>query len=284
MNRTKYFYHNFISRFLRFNPSIYRLNHIYSEYQPCYYKNGIYQLTYEGSILHLRERSSDLDVFSQVIQHREYQFIKELHAHFFENDENKPLTIVDVGANIGLATLFFSKIFNIDKIICIEPDPGNIEILKTNIRFIDGAHFIQSALWNRKGNLSLCTDFRGGKAWSLRVTDQNNSHKIHDVPATTLQCIIDEFQLSHIDILKIDIEGAEKQVFLEDEAIAKALQIARLICIEIHQEFVSIIDFNHKMQELGFELYSAGGETVFCVNNSLKKSSFDLESMSTNPQ
>src|SRR6478735_7707633 len=72
--------------------------------------------------IYLRNGSSDVHVFSQVIYDREYELKYRV----------KPTVIVDCGANIGLATIFFKNKFPDATIIAVEPESSNFKVLQKN--------------------------------------------------------------------------------------------------------------------------------------------------------
>jgi len=167
----------------------------------------------------LRNNSSDIDVFNQVIVNKEYDF----------NLDNNPLFIVDVGANIGLTSLYFSKKYPKTKIIAIEPDVDNINLLIHNTKEINQIIIEQKALWFHNDGVILehsysnDSHFVKGDASSGIKTD-----------SITIDKIIEKYSLESIDLLKLDIEGAEKEIF--DNNCLWLYKVKTLV-IELHDRF-----------------------------------------------
>lgn len=142
----------------------------------------------------------------------------------FETSIDSPV-ILDLGANIGLASLYFSKLFPNARIYSFEADPQIFEVLKRNIsnNHIRNVTSYNQAVWIEKN--TLCFDSVGTDAGRL-----NNQGKIQ-VDAMDLKVFISEFE--KVDLLKIDIEGGENIVIPH---IVDCLdRVERIIC-EYHSD------------------------------------------------
>ena len=221
----------------------------------------------------LRPNSSDSYVFEQVIEHLEYL---PLYNHIEAlNLNNKINTIIDAGANVGLTTLFFSHYFPTANIISVEADYFNCIELERNIvanglkEKVIGLH---KALWNKNNvTLKITSDFRDHESWSRRVQDtklEKESDEFNCVSSITIKKIIEEYHLKTIDILKIDIEGAEKELFSDPCFIQTIARTTRFIALEIHDEFGVRTQINKVLMDVHFILF-AEGETSFYFNSSL---------------
>jgi hypothetical protein len=83
----------------------------------------------------VRPRSSDWAVVMKVLSNREYSF---------ETDNDFPAFIVDAGANIGMATLYFAWKYPAARIAAIEPEASNLEILRRNCEDIPSVRVCRS--------------------------------------------------------------------------------------------------------------------------------------------
>jgi len=112
--------------------------------------------------------------------------------------------ILDCGANIGLATLYFLQQFEKPRITAFEPDPRIFQILKKNARGhrSEGLQLIESAVSTSDQPLRFLPDGSDGG----RVAEDGES--TIEIPACRLRDFLDE----QIDFLKMDIEGAEFDV------------------------------------------------------------------------
>jgi FkbM family methyltransferase len=205
-------------------------------------------------LLSLRPNTSDMDVFQQVFINEEYEFPLD----------KAPEVIVDAGSNIGLASIYYSIKYPDAKIIAIEPEDSNFLLLRENIKNYPNIVSTHKALWHTKTRLKISNPL--GSKFSFRVETADDSQ---EVISLTMEELMDEYGLSFIDILKMDIEGAEKEVFSQS---LKWLSKVGMIAIELHDKiktgynrsFYSAIDpFVEKEYR--------NGENVFIVTNNVKK-------------
>lgn len=209
--------------------------------------------------------SSDIDVFNQVFSQAEYEpLVKAFSEHF---DNGGKLDIIDAGANIGLTSLYLSRHFRDARFICIEPDVANCAVLKFNLaeNKVKNPDVLNAGLWPRNAHLELVSDFRDKRDWSIRVREtQNNS----GLQAFSIQHVMREFKLDKIDILKIDIEGSEKEVFTSPNADISFLAVTKCIALEIHDEFDCRAAIYNALAQYGFTYFNSG-ELTIGVNQNL---------------
>jgi FkbM family methyltransferase len=136
-----------------------------------------------------------------------------------------PKTIVDVGAHIGMASILFALKYPTAKIIAIEPEPSNFAALLRNVASYPTIVPIQAALWRESGEVCLGASNAHPKG-AFHVIAKGSTQ----VRATTMDAIMDETGICSIDLLKVDIEGAEAEVFESCPWIEKV----RVIAIELH--------------------------------------------------
>jgi FkbM family methyltransferase len=175
---------------------------------------------------YFRHATTDKYVMSDVLLFSEYGFLLGLDG---------VTTVLDIGANIGTTSVLLLNAYPNATVIAIEPDQGNFEILEKNLRpYGARAILLRSALWNREEDLMVDRGhFRDGGEWSFQVKTRDLNERA-DVKGVTLRDLIARYDLQTIDILKIDIEGAERHVF--DSSIADSLSMVKHIAIELHDE------------------------------------------------
>ena len=173
------------------------------------------------SLINLRPQTSDREVFDQVFRDREY----DLKLPFI------PKIIVDGGANIGLTSVFFANKYPEAKIISIEPEDSNYRAMVKNVASYMCIVPIRAAIWNEPGQLEIM-DVGTGE-WGFMVAEaQSSGVRTGQIDTITMNEILTDLHLSHIDILKIDIEGAEKELFSAN--FDSWLPKVRCIIMEIH--------------------------------------------------
>jgi len=167
----------------------------------------------------LRGISSDFCIFDQIFLDKSYEI----------NFQNTPKVVLDCGANIGFATVYFKNRFPDAKIICIEPDLSNFEILQKNTEKYDNITLYNMGLWNKKTDLIIENPSSEKFGFVVKEAPTNCDQSIK---AISIKDIMEEQKIDFIDVLKIDIEGSEKEVFTSDYEYW--LPRTRYIIIELH--------------------------------------------------
>ncbi len=140
-----------------------------------------------------------------------------------------PNIIIDGGGNIGLTSIFFAMKFPQAKIYSVEPSDSNFELLMKNAQPYSLITPIHSALWNKDTSLKI-TD-KNENQWAYTVEECSATHP-DAFDAVSLTSLMKEYKIEYIDILKLDVEGAEREIFADnyDYWITRT----RFILLELH--------------------------------------------------
>lgn len=174
-----------------------------------------------SSPFYIRLNTSDIKVFQHVVQEDEYYVTLRQH----------PKIIIDAGANIGLTSIVFANRYPQARIFAIEPEQSNFALLCKNAAPYTNIVPIQAALWNLNTDITLVDP--GLDKWGFQVSnccDTSTSRREY-IKAITLDSLLANQHIETIDILKIDIEGAEKEVFDSSESWIGKVNI---IIVELH--------------------------------------------------
>ena len=225
------------------------------------FENGLFAFHDPGGMEFFARQNpgSDLEVFNQVWGRNEYALAtKELLK---VKDRHEDINIIDAGANVGYSTLFFLNEFPNARIVSIEPESSNFNMLKKNVSAnnASNADIKQNGIWNKACNLKVVNTFRDGYSWSMQVVEVEEPSELK---AISLQDIIDEKGWKTIDILKIDIEGSEKQLFDDEASIKDILAITRVLALEIHDEVANRESIYKVLRESGFVYYEHNDLTI----------------------
>lgn len=160
---------------------------------------------HEGEV-ELRLFTSDVPTFDQVFGACDYDH-PALPA--------TARTIIDLGANIGLASVFFALRYPEARILAVEPDTENFALLVRNTaRFSPRVRTRQGAVWTHDGEVNLRHHDAEGRplgAWGVQVApDTGRGETTASFTMPTLMHMVD---FPDVDILKCDIEGAEAELF-----------------------------------------------------------------------
>jgi len=200
----------------------------------------------------LRIPSSDVATYRQVFIDQEYDFVVE----------TQPGVIVDAGANIGLASIYFANRYPDAKIIAIEPEQSNFDLLKENTAPYSNVIPVQAALWNKHEEINLIDPGLG--KWGFMTEMKSPSERLpgsicHPVMAVTIDEIMRDYGLTKIDILKIDIEGAEREVFGDTSSWIGRVDA---IIIELHESMKAGCNRSFYCGSTGFDNEWKQGENV----------------------
>jgi FkbM family methyltransferase len=204
--------------------------------------------------VHLRLRTSDVAAFSEILLDAQYDW--EFSAN--------PKVIVDAGANIGLTAVFYANKYPHATIIAIEPEPSNFEMLKENTASYPNIIAERAALWNRNCDLDILDPGDGfWDFWGFRTSTPETS----PIPARrglvrglTLDRLMKDNHINFIDLLKLDIEGAEKEVC---ESPVGWIDRVGALAVELHDRFKDGCTASVFAATKGFEHRWKRGETTF---------------------
>jgi FkbM family methyltransferase len=198
--------------------------------------------------------SSDMQVFWQVFTSDEYSCLRNMEGI---------ARILDLGANVGYSSAYFLSCFPEAQVVAVEPDGQNAAVCRVNLApYGDRALLLLGAVWTESASLTLSKGPAGnGHEWARQVAAPSVG-EVGDVQGWDMVSLIDRLGGGDVDLLKVDIEGAELAVFVADAI--RWLPRIRNICIELHtpecQEvfFRSLADFNYELEH--------SGELTICRN------------------
>ena len=164
---------------------------------------------------------ADLFIYSEVFEHECYALPLR----------NPPATILDLGANIGLAAVYFARAFPAARLACVEPDPDNFRVLRRNLD-LNGvaAEAVSAAVHNEDGAVTMA---RAASAYGHRVADvrTQGSAGRYEVAAVTVPTLLARLGWERIGLAKIDIEGHETTLLAEP---CDWLHRVDALCLEYH--------------------------------------------------
>jgi len=180
------------------------------------------EIVFNGKVLRL-EIPDDLS-FSQVLF--EIFVRRDYEVQF----PGPPQIIFDVGAQFGLASAYYASLFPEAKIFAFEPASKNFEFLRRNTIELSNVKIFQVGLSSRREKRKLYIFDAGGKNSLL---EENCSFETIDT--IPLDEFVKAHKLDHIDLLKIDVEGSEGEIF---EGCQFLKNIDRMVG-ELHFRFVN---------------------------------------------
>jgi FkbM family methyltransferase len=171
----------------------------------------------------LRDNQSDKAIFFQVFYEKQY----DLYGVNFP----EVTKIIDGGANIGCASVYFSVRFPKAEILAIEPEENNFSLLKKNVEPYENVSCVQAGIWNKNEHLSIANPEGGAAEYMF----ENNAESKNMINGMTIRSLLNLKNWSNVDIIKLDIEGAEKEVFSAEDL--SWLNNTKLLIIELHDRY-----------------------------------------------
>jgi FkbM family methyltransferase len=217
-----------------------------------------YPVNNESFKFQLKRNSSDSKVFEQIIILEEYKFLCEL----IKKNKITVSSIIDAGANIGLTTIYLKQCFTDAKVILIEPEHDTFIRLVNNIELnkISNTIKLNKGLWFENTTLYFDRSFRDKEDWSVRLSKEKKSE--NSISTVTINELMLTENLEYIDLLKIDIEGAEKELFLVEREKLGWLKKTKILALEIHDEINVRAEIEALLREFNFELCYSGELTI----------------------
>lgn len=185
-----------------------------------YYKgaNSAYLAEYNVTI-QLRQNTEDYITLKEIFESRIYDVTLPF----------TPATIVDAGANTGLATVFLKNKYPGANVACLEIEENNFRLLKQHTHNYTDVRCIKKGLYHKNCFLNVEDIYQASNSYTVVETTTPGHNSIE---AITVDGLMNEMGWSNIDLLKMDIEGAEKEVFQGN--VAAWLPHTKAMMIETH--------------------------------------------------
>lgn len=195
--------------------------------------------TYPGFTCLVPDKSSFLSMCDEIFDREIYRF----------KTETTTPRILDCGANIGLAAIYWKRFYPAADITCFEPDPTMFEALTHNLKSagVGRITLVKAGLGSKKETRNF---FREG-ADGGRIATAEDNHDIISIDIVPLSPYLE----TPVDLLKIDIEGSEFEVLTE---CAARLGNVRSIFVEYHslhsipQDLAALLKI---LTDAGFRFY-----------------------------
>jgi FkbM family methyltransferase len=192
----------------------------------------VQRIVKKNNLMHININNSDLDIYLRNIpSDRQVFFQIFIKEDLAVKYREPPKIIIDGGANIGMATLYYKNKYPKAKVIAVEPEGSNFELLLKNTKPFSDVLCLNKGIWNKSCRLQIIDDGNGNDSF---ITKELQENELADVviDAISITDLIKEFQLIELDLVKLDIEGSERNVFEKD--FTEWLSKTKEIIVEIH--------------------------------------------------
>jgi len=183
-------------------------------------KPGSWTLAELKHPVYLHPNTTDNMVFKQIFGKGEY----DIDFSF------TPYTIIDGRGNIGLFSALMASRYPEAKIFAIEPDQHNFIQFKINTTNYPNIIPINAGIWNKSCFLEILDEGKG--KYALQVKEAAFGLET-ELKAITINDLIDQYNLETLDIVKLDVEGAEAVIF--EDNYDRWLSLTKVLIIELHE-------------------------------------------------
>ena len=191
---------------------------------------------------HLRLSSTDWLVLEEIFHQDEYAFVRDA--------VKSAGWVVDLGANVGFSLRYWQTLFPRARVIAMEPEAGNCEICSQNINSAgraDQVTLLQAGVGSVRRKMQMMDVGEG--EWAYR-TVENQTGRGNPVEILPLAEVLKNHARGEkIDLLKCDIEGAERELFADCRDWIGQIDA---IVIELHPPY--------DLDELSMALKKAGAD------------------------
>ena len=194
---------------------------------------------------------------------------KEFHLPFELSEE--PKTIFDGGAYTGISSLNFHERYPGARIIAIEPESDNFTQLEHNVACFEQISLVKAALWSEDTHVEIYNRHDNDWAkWGFAAKAVSESNP-DTVPARSVASLMREYTLPKIDILKLDIEGSEFNLFSAENL--DWLDQVDVVIIELHDRIIpGCSNVVRKAFSGGqWKEFTVGEKVIFARETAIKK-------------
>ena len=215
-----------------------------------------------GETIRVRRGTSDLEVVRQIYRDEQYWIpqdaqvarLKRFEADIL--DRGKVPVIIDAGANIGAAALWFAREWPRARVVAVEPDPANAALARENCAGRENVWLVEAAIGGEPGFVSVDSEVE-----AYAVTTERAASGCRVV---TVQDCVDEVDGGELFGVKIDIEGFEDDLF---SANTDWLDQVKLVYIEPHDHMfadrATSRNFQAEMGRRDFDVLIRGENLIY---------------------
>lgn len=182
-------------------------------------------LKIEGKPLKIRNNVTDSAIVQCIFGANELLIFAPIIKEF------APKYIVDAGAYAGYSSVWYARKYPDATVIAIEPEGSNYEILSENIRPYGNILGMKKALWPVQTSVHVRDMGTGDWGFKMEIEETNTTESVNTI---TVEQLLDQSPENKIDILKIDIEGAEIDLLANTKEWEDKVSV---IMIELHEWF-----------------------------------------------
>lgn len=201
-----------------------------------------YQLKISNQVhtIKMRTFKGDISIFNEIFWKKSYEIPHNWVA--------EPKVILDLGAHIGFTSLYFAERYPEAKIFALEASKQNFNLLENNVRNFKNITAIHGAAYTQDGFILFD---ESGLSFNNKISDKGDQ-----VKAISINSLVENHGINQVDLMKIDIEGAEELLLKENTTW---LEKTSVIVIELHPPYETK-DLKIDLEKFGFEIILPNAE------------------------
>lgn len=164
---------------------------------------------------------ADFEILREIISDESYALSGPL----------QPRTIVDLGSNVGSSVLYFHLRYPEARIVGVEPSPVSFRQLQRNVGSLPGVEILPRAVAGRDGSMPFHVSPHG---LASSLSPLEGDFEVTTVQVNSLDRLLQELSIDGLDVLKIDIEGAEWEVL----SSFRGLDRVQTVIGELHMDMI----------------------------------------------
>lgn len=211
-------------------------------------------ITISGVKIYVRTNMQDLNVAITCFYDKEYDHIRL----------SNPKVIIDAGANIGTSAIFFAEKYPNARIIAVEPEKSNFDLLLKNTSNYKNIVAIKAAIWGTNDKRTIQNRFAGPVGYTISDTSNKIESTGQEINCITIETLMKKHNIETIDLLKMDIEGSEKDVL---EKSLGWIDSVDTMTVELHDRICMGCVRAFYLSTKDFKIFEKHGEKVTAYRN-----------------
>lgn len=211
-------------------------------------------ISIKGTNIYARTNTSDLSAAKDSLFDKEYENIRC----------SNPKVIIDGGAYIGTSAIFFAKKYPNALILAVEPEESNFNMLLKNTKKYKNIVAIKAALWGDVGKKIIKYRYTGH--WGYGISDTHNRTETtgQEIDCVTVGSLMKKYSIDKIDLLKMNIEGGEKDVL---ENSSDWIDTVNIMMVELHDRICMGCSRAFYLSTKDFKTIETDGHKVTAYKN-----------------
>jgi FkbM family methyltransferase len=217
-------------------------------------KETVRKIHFGGATIYVRTASVDLDIAFDTLVRKEYEKIRCAD----------PKVIIDAGANIGTSTIFFAMKYPKARVFAVEPEQTNFDMLLKNTENLKNVIAIKAAIWGSEEKRMIQNRHTGHWGYTVSETNNNMAATGQEIDCVTINSLMEKYGFDRVDLLKMDIEGGEKDVL---ESSSSWINSVNVMTVELHDRICMGCTRAFYLATKDFKSFEIHGEKVTAYRN-----------------